>query len=57
MLIINGTDDLLTPVKNSQLIADVIPTSWLVKTQGVGHEILFQIPDYSAKLIELFLQY
>lgn len=56
VLIINGTDDVLTPVENAIRIASSIPASWLVRVAGAGHGVLFQKPDFSAQLILLFLQ-
>ncbi|KTD63346.1 alpha/beta fold hydrolase [Legionella spiritensis] len=57
VMILNGMQDVLTPVKNAVMIADAIPGSWLVRIQGAGHGVLFQKPHYCAKLIELFLEY
>jgi len=56
-LILNGTDDILTPVKNAELISNSIDGSWLVRIKGAGHGVLFQDPDFCAKLINLFLSY
>lgn len=56
ILIINGTEDVLTPVINAQRIADAIPGSWLVRIKGAGHGVLFQKPIFGAKLIQLFLE-
>lgn len=54
-LVINGTDDVLTPVQNAVLIAAAIPAAWLVQIRDAGHGVLFQEPEFTSKLIELFL--
>jgi pimeloyl-ACP methyl ester carboxylesterase len=55
LLVINGTEDLLTPVQNATLIASAVPGAWLVQVEGAGHGVMFQKPEFSGKLIELFL--
>jgi pimeloyl-ACP methyl ester carboxylesterase len=57
VLILNGTEDVLTPVENAKMIADAIPGAWLVRIKGAGHGVLFQKPDFCSKLIDLFLSY
>lgn len=56
VLIINGTEDVLTPIINALRIASAIPDAWLVRVRGAGHGVLFQKPLESALLIENFLQ-
>lgn len=56
-LILSGTEDLLSPVQNAVMIASGIPGAWLIQIQGAGHGVLFQEPDYTSKIIELFLNY
>lgn len=56
-MIINGIDDILTPVQNAVMIASSIPGAWLIQIRGAGHGVLFQEPDYTGELIELFLSY
>lgn len=55
VLILNGTEDVLTPVINAERIANAIPGSWLVRIKGAGHGVLFQKPEFSADLVLLFL--
>lgn len=57
VLILNGTQDVLTPVINAQRISNAIAGSWLIRMKGAGHGVLFQEPDYCVKIINLFLQY
>jgi pimeloyl-ACP methyl ester carboxylesterase len=57
ILVLNGMEDVLTPVQNAVMIAAAIPGAWLVQVQGAGHGILFQEPDFAERLLELFLQY
>ncbi len=56
ILIINGTDDVLTPVGNAPMIAAAIPGAWLVQIKGAGHGVLFQEPNYMADVVNLFLR-
>ena len=55
LLVLNGTEDLLTPVQNAGLIAAAVPGAWLVQVEGAGHGVMFQKPEFSGQLIELFL--
>lgn len=54
VMIMNGTEDVLTPVINAQRISNAINDSWLVRVKGAGHGVLFQYPEHSAQLIDLF---
>lgn len=56
VLILSGTQDVLSPVQNAVMIATTIPGAWLVQIPDAGHGVLFQDPEYSAYLVELFLQ-
>jgi pimeloyl-ACP methyl ester carboxylesterase len=56
VLVLNGTEDILTPVQNAVMIAAAIPGAWLVQVQGAGHGVLFQEPEFGERLLELFLQ-
>lgn len=53
-LILHGTDDVVIPVGNAQLLADVIPDSWLVRLPG-GHGLHYQLPDEMVTIIDLFM--
>jgi pimeloyl-ACP methyl ester carboxylesterase len=55
ILVLNGMEDVLTPVQNATMIATAIPGAWLVQIQGAGHGVLFQKPEFTANLTELFL--
>lgn len=57
VLVMSGTEDILTPVQNAVLIASAIPGAWLIQIRGAGHGVLFQEPEYTGDLIELFLSY
>ncbi|CEG58898.1 alpha/beta fold hydrolase [Legionella fallonii] len=56
VLVLNGTHDVLTPVENAVMITDAIPGAWLIQLRDTGHGVLFQEPEYSAKIIDLFLR-
>ncbi len=57
VMVINGTEDVLTPPQNAVMIANAIPDAWLVLVKGAGHGVLFQDPEYYAQLINLFLKH
>ncbi len=56
VLVLNGAQDILTPVQNALMIADATPGAWLIQIRGAGHGVLFQEPEYSAQIMELFLR-
>lgn len=55
-LVIDGTDDLITPLANSLLIAEKIPGAWLVQISGAGHGLMYQYPLKFSKIIKTFLE-
>jgi pimeloyl-ACP methyl ester carboxylesterase len=54
-LILTGTDDVNVPTKNSLIIAENIPGSWLVQMKNAGHQITAQYPDEINKILQTFL--
>ena len=54
-LIVHGTDDIVIPVANAQLLADAIAGSWLVRMPG-GHGLQYQVPLELAAITNVFLQ-
>lgn len=54
-LVIDGTDDWVTPPANSRLIASRIPGAQLRIFRGTGHSFLFQKPRLVAAEINRFL--
>jgi pimeloyl-ACP methyl ester carboxylesterase len=54
-LILTGTDDVNVPTKNSLIIAEKIPGSWLVQMKNAGHQITGQYPDEINKILQTFL--
>lgn len=54
-LVIDGARDVITPPRNSRVLAARIPDSALVLVPGAGHSFLFQRPDSSAAAITAFL--
>ena len=54
-LILHGTEDIVIPVANSQLLADAISRSWLVRMPG-GHGLQYQVPRELASITNTFLQ-
>lgn len=57
VLVLSGIDDVLAPVQNAVMIAEGIPGAWLVQVKDAGHGVLFQEPEFTGSLIELFLRY
>ncbi len=54
-LILTCTEDVNVPTKNSLIIAEKIPGSWLVQIKNTGHQILGQYPDEINKILQTFL--
>jgi len=54
-LIVCGEEDLLTPVKYSQYLHDMIPSSSLVLIPGAGHMVMAEQPSLLNQAIEGFL--
>jgi 3-oxoadipate enol-lactonase len=50
-LIVHGTDDLMLPVENAHLIAELMPNARLEIIQGAGHLFFWEQPQRSAQLI------
>ena len=55
VLLIAGTEDLITPPQNSIMMAEKIPGAWLVQVNGAGHGLMFQYPERFAEIVGLFL--
>ena len=55
VLLITGTDDIVTPPQNSIMMAGKIPAAWLVQIKGGGHGLMFQYPERFVKVANLFL--
>jgi len=56
VLLITGTEDVLTPPQNSLILAKRIPLTWLVQIKGAGHGLMYQYPEEFVKTVFLFLQ-
>lgn len=54
-LILIGTDDVNVPTKNSLIIAEKIPGSWLVQIKNAGHDLPSMYPDEINKILQTFL--
>lgn len=54
-LIMGGTDDPITPFRNSEIIHDRIPNSSLVRVEAGGHMFAMSRADYTAGVIDSFL--
>ncbi|UUX92434.1 alpha/beta fold hydrolase [Methanoplanus endosymbiosus] len=54
VLIITGTEDILTPPENSVMIAEKISGSWLIRLKDSGHGAMYQYPENMASAVKLF---
>jgi 3-oxoadipate enol-lactonase len=50
-LVVHGTVDLMLPVENGRMIADLIPGARLAIFEGVGHLFFWEEPQRSAALV------
>ena len=54
-LVIDGTEDMITPSANSLILAEGIPGAWLVQIAGAGHGLMYQYPQKFSKIVKTFL--
>lgn len=54
-LLLTGTEDVLTPPRNSFIIAESVPGAWLVQIKGGGHGVMYQCPDEFSTIVLDFL--
>lgn len=55
VLVMTGTEDITSPPINSLIIAEKIPSAWLIQIDGGGHGVMQQYPETVDKIIEIFL--
>ena len=55
-LLIVGDQDLAIPAANSVMMAQRIPNSWLVIIQGIGHGMMWQVPNELSAVVQTFLE-
>jgi pimeloyl-ACP methyl ester carboxylesterase len=48
-------NDVNVPTKNSLIIAEKIPGSWLVQIKDAGHTVPNQYPEEINKILQTFL--
>lgn len=51
-VVIGATKDLITPIKHSRVLADLIPGAKLVAVEGAGHLVVFEDNERVTKVIE-----
>ena len=56
VLVVVGSDDLLTPVDHSRDLADALPDGELVVVDGAGHMVALERPDVVGRALEGLLQ-
>lgn len=55
-LLISGTEDVLTPPRNSELLLELIPGARLELIENGGHGVMYQYPDIFSYIVLDFLQ-
>jgi len=55
-ILIIGTEDIVFPPRNSFIIAEQIPGSWLVQFKGGGHGLMFQYPEKFSSIVLYFIK-
>jgi pimeloyl-ACP methyl ester carboxylesterase len=55
-LVIDGTEDVITPSANSLILAEKIPGAWLVQINGAGHGLMYQYPQRFSTIVQMFLK-
>jgi pimeloyl-ACP methyl ester carboxylesterase len=55
-LLITGTDDVITPPQNSQILAAHIPGARLLQIKGGGHGLIYQYPKRFSQAVLTFLK-
>lgn len=56
VLLLTGTEDLLTPPQNSLILASRIPQASLVQIEEAGHGLMYQYPDEFLAAVFSFLK-
>ena len=54
-LIITGAEDIAIPAANSLILAQKIPSAWLVQIKGAGHGLMYQYPEKFSEIVKTFL--
>lgn len=55
VLVITGTDDVIIPAKNTELLAKRVPGARYILIPGAGHGLQYQCPQVLGKIIISFL--
>jgi len=55
-LLITGTEDVLTPPRNSELLLELIPGARLEQIENGGHGVMYQYPGLFSDIVLDFLQ-
>ena len=55
-LFATGTEDVLTPPQNADMMAARVPGSWLMRFTGAGHGLMYQDPQGFAASVLTFLE-
>ena len=55
VLLITGTEDVLTPPENSLIIAEKVKGSGLIQLKDSGHGAMYQYPEKMASAVKFFL--
>ena len=55
-IVIDGTNDVITPSANYLILAEKIPGAWLVQINGAGHGLMYQYPQKFSTIVKTFLE-
>ena len=55
VLLITGTEDILTPPQNSLILLEGLPDAELVEIEGGGHGVMYQYPEEFTYIVLNFL--
>lgn len=55
-LVIDGSNDVITPSANSLTLAEKIPGAWLVRISDAGHGLMYQYPEKFSMIVKTFLK-
>jgi pimeloyl-ACP methyl ester carboxylesterase len=55
-LLVTGTEDVLTPPRNSYMLAEKLPNARLVTFENAGHGVIYQYPERFAQIVIGFLE-
>jgi pimeloyl-ACP methyl ester carboxylesterase len=55
-LVLAGTEDRMTPIREAEIVADAIPEATILREEGAGHMLLTEDPAFVLSRIRAFLR-